>query len=148
SLAPRGLIYAHEFAWDQEHDPVWRRLQKIYGFYDAQDRLAWTKGKGSVRGKSGPDNTQCNNIGGVHRAGIHPALQKWFDMPVPEKEYRERFETKDLLCLTAEIKMKPLFELASELGEDRSAAARKDLAKLSAEDRRQRLRQTWWRLFG
>src|SRR5262245_16938067 len=30
SLAPRRLIYAHEFAWDRDHDPVWPRLQRIY----------------------------------------------------------------------------------------------------------------------
>src|SRR5262249_52758 len=24
AVAPRRLIYAHEFAWDREHDPVWR----------------------------------------------------------------------------------------------------------------------------
>src|SRR5262249_34447524 len=106
SQAPRGLVYAHEFAWDQEKDPVWRRLQKIYGCYDATNRLDWTKGKGSVRGKAGPDNTHCNNIGAVHRERIYPALQKWFDMPVPEKEYRERFPSKDLQCLTRDIKMK------------------------------------------
>jgi dienelactone hydrolase len=146
SQAPRGLIYAHEFAWDQKHDPVWRRLQKIYGFYDAQDRLAWTKGKGSVKGKAGPDNTHCNNIGAAHRERIYPALQKWFDMPVPEKEYRKRFETKDLLCLTPEIEKKPLFELAGEIGGQRAEAARKRLAKSSVEQGRQHLRQEWARL--
>ena len=30
SIAPRKLIYGHEFSWDQENDPVWKRLQKIH----------------------------------------------------------------------------------------------------------------------
>lgn len=36
SVAPRSLVHAHEFAWDQERDPVWIRYQKIFGFYDAR----------------------------------------------------------------------------------------------------------------
>ncbi|HMF19258.1 MAG TPA: hypothetical protein VKE98_18775, partial [Gemmataceae bacterium] len=100
----------------------------------------------SVRGKAGPDNTHCNNIGAVHRERIYPALQKWFDMPVPEKEYRERFPSKDLQCLTRDIKMKPLFELAGEIGGQRAEAARKRLAKSSPEQGRQQLRQEWARL--
>ena len=36
AIAPRRLIYAHEFSWDQANDPVWKRLLKIYGeFYQA-----------------------------------------------------------------------------------------------------------------
>lgn len=27
-IAPRYLVYAHEFGWDRERDPVWKRLQK------------------------------------------------------------------------------------------------------------------------
>src|SRR5262249_46843349 len=65
AVAPRRLVYAHEFAWDQEHDPVWRRLKAIFGFYEPQQKnashesvsnvsnLASTHGAGSVRG-SGP----------------------------------------------------------------------------------------------
>ena len=34
SIAPRRLIYAHEFAWDRERDPVWKRLRQVYGLYD------------------------------------------------------------------------------------------------------------------
>src|SRR5713226_944154 len=27
AVAPRRLVYAHEFSWDRERDPVWQRLQ-------------------------------------------------------------------------------------------------------------------------
>ena len=29
SVAPRGLIYAHEFAWDKDRDPMWKRLRNL-----------------------------------------------------------------------------------------------------------------------
>ena len=35
SVAPRGLVYGHEFSWDRERDPVWKRFERIYGFYGA-----------------------------------------------------------------------------------------------------------------
>src|SRR5581483_3415063 len=29
AAAPRAIIHAHEFAWDRERDPAWRRYQQI-----------------------------------------------------------------------------------------------------------------------
>jgi hypothetical protein len=152
SAAPRGLVYAHEFAWDRERDPVWKRLETIYGFYGAKDHLASTHGRGSVSGQAGPENTHCNNIGPVHRQGIYPALKKWFDMPVPEKEYQQRHKPDKLLCLTPEVlkevKPRPLYEVAGEIGEARANVAQKQLADLKPEDRRKRLREEWAKLLG
>jgi hypothetical protein len=105
-----------------------------------------------VSGKAGPDNTHCNNIGPVHRQGIYPALKKWFDMPVPEKEYQERHKAEELLCLTPdvlkELKLRPLCEVAAAIGEERAAAGRKKLADLKPEERSKRLRQEWAKLLG
>ncbi|HEX5272284.1 MAG TPA: acetylxylan esterase [Gemmataceae bacterium] len=152
AAAPRGLVYAHEFAWDRDHDTVWKRLEMIYGFYGARDRLAFTKGRGSVSGKAGPENTHANNIGPAHRQGIYPALKAWFDMPIPEKEYQERHKADDLLCLTPEVlkqvRPRPLYEVAGEIGDERAAAARKVLAGLTPEGRRKRLREEWAKLLG
>jgi cephalosporin-C deacetylase-like acetyl esterase len=150
SAAPRGLIYAHEFAWDQDHDPVWKRLETIYGFYDAKDHLTSTHGRGSVSGQAGPENTHCNNIGPEHRQGIYPALKKWFDMPIPEKEYQQRHKAEELLCLTPELakEVKPVYEIAAAIGEERSIAARKKLNGLKLEERKQRLRAEWTKLLG
>jgi cephalosporin-C deacetylase-like acetyl esterase len=152
AVAPRRLIYAHEFAWDQEHDPVWARLQKIYGFDDVPDNLAETHGKGAVTGKAGPNNTHANNIGPVHRKQIYPALKRWFDMPVPEKEYQQRHAAADLACLTPEalktLKPRPLWDLAEESGAERSAAARRRLTALKPEDRLPQLRRDWAKLLG
>jgi len=122
ALAPRRLIYAHEFAWDKDRDPVWKRFETIYGFYQAQDRLSSTHGEGSVRG-TGPGNTHCNNIGPEHRAGMYPALKQWFDMPIPEKEYRKRLPAEILRCWTPvwekKLQPKPLHEIVSQLAETR-----------------------------
>ncbi len=113
SVAPRKLIYSHEFTWDEKRDPAWPRLQKIFGFYDAKDSLRTAFGAGSVR-NSGPGNTHCNNIGAVHRAMIYPALKAWFDMPVPQ-EYKQRRTTAELTCWTdkarAELEPKKLHEV-------------------------------------
>jgi cephalosporin-C deacetylase-like acetyl esterase len=151
-IAPRRLIYAHEFSWDQEHDPVWAILQKIYGLYGARDRLASSHGRGKVTGRSGPDNTHCNNIGPEHRKMIYPALTRWLKIPAPEAEYRKRRPAAELICLSAdtvrESKPQPLHKLAAALGRERAAAARKHLADLPADQRRLQLRNSWARVLG
>lgn len=105
SVAPRHLIHAHEFAWDRDNDPVWRRYNKIFEFYNRGDALTAVHGAGSVRG-TGPGNTHCNNIGAVHRKDIYPALKKWFAIPVPEGEMRDRRAAAELRCLTDDLKKK------------------------------------------
>lgn len=150
ATAPRRLMYAHEFAWDKDRDPVWKRFQKLYEFYGAPDNLAGAHGKGAVTGPGGPDNTHCNNIGPPHRDQMYPALSKWLKIPFSlDKEYRTRHKSEDLLCLTAEsgIKIKPLAELAATLGDQRVAAARQRLA-LASTDRRSLLGKDWAKLLG
>jgi len=99
SVAPRRLVYAHEFAWDREHDPVWRRLETIFGLYGQPENLGATHGAGSVRG-SGPGNTHCNNIGPEHLVAIHAAFERWFKIPVPKREDLPRHNADELTCLT------------------------------------------------
>ncbi len=122
SMAPRKVIYAHEFAWDDKVDPAWQRMQTIFGFYDAKKNLAVAYGKGSVKGQAGPDNTHCAHIGAVHRKMIYPALKEWFDMPIPE-EYSRRRTSEELKCWTdeavRELKPKKLHEVINELADAR-----------------------------
>jgi cephalosporin-C deacetylase-like acetyl esterase len=101
SVAPRKVIYAHEFAWDAKTDPAWPRLQKIFAFYDAKDSLRVAHGKGAVTGPGGADNTHCTHIGAAHRKMIYPALKDWFGMTIPE-EYSKRRPAEDLMCWTEE----------------------------------------------
>ncbi len=150
AAAPRGLVYAHEFAWDRDRDPVWARLEKVYGWYDARDRLDSCHGRGSVTGKP-PEATHCNNIGPVHRQGIYPALERWFGLPVPAEETKERHTAAELACLTPEVAkeldFRPVHRLAAELGAERAEAARRRLPELPAE-RRKKLRNAWAALLG
>jgi cephalosporin-C deacetylase-like acetyl esterase len=150
AAAPRRLIYAKEFTWDQEHDPVWPRFQKVFDWYGAADRLAVAVGRGTLRGTP-PESSHCNNIGPLHRSKIYPTLERWFDMPIPE-EYQRRRKPDELACLTPEAVQqfapRPLHELASELGARRGAAARQRIAGLSPAERRQKVREGWSRLLG
>jgi cephalosporin-C deacetylase-like acetyl esterase len=148
--APRPLIYAHEFAWDKEHDPVWKRLQQIYKWYDVPDHLVATHGKGKVSGKAGPDNTHCNNIGAVHRQMIYPALKLWFAIPVPKVEFHQPKPKEDLQCLTPELAMqnRRVHELARLLASKQIDETRKQFAKLSFAKRQDKMRQTWSQLLG
>ncbi|MBI1904131.1 MAG: hypothetical protein HYS13_23800, partial [Planctomycetia bacterium] len=131
SVAPRKLIYAHEFSWDRENDPVWKRFETIYGFYNARDNLAFTHGYGLLRQNSS-EASHCNNIGEAHRELIHKALAQWFGIPMPDESFRQRRDAAELLCLAgpkaAELKLKPLRELAAEVGAVRAA----EFAKIAA----------------
>ena len=153
STAPRRLIHAHEFSWDQEHDPVYKRYQKIWGeFYKASDGLGFAHGKGLLSGRP-PEASHCNNIGAFHRRMIHPLFERWFDIKVSEKdEYSAARKGAELICLTdkarEELKPKRLTELMSAVGQDRIDAARKRLAGKSPADRRQLLRDDWSKLLG
>jgi cephalosporin-C deacetylase-like acetyl esterase len=122
SVAPRKVIYSHEFAWDAKTDPAWPRLQKIFDFYNAKDSLRVAHGKGSVRGPGGPDNTHCTHIGAVHRKMIYPALKDWFGMAIPE-EYSKRRTSDELLCWTeaAKTELQPhrFHEVVGKLAETR-----------------------------
>jgi dienelactone hydrolase len=130
SIAPRHLIHAHEFAWDGERDPVWKRYKKIWEWYGAGDKLGVAHGKGGLSGKP-PEATHCNNIGFEHRTMIHPLLKKWFGIDVPADEYKKRVASSDLLCWTPELKakLKPRMahELAGDLWDKRRPVELKDL---------------------
>lgn len=123
SIAPRGLIYGHEFAWDEERDPVWKRFNKIWGeFYGAKDKLASAKGRGSVRGTA-PESTHCNNIGAEHRKPMYPTLKNWFGLPIPE-ENKKRFDSSELQCWTDEARKELKPKLVHEILRDESRGSR------------------------
>ncbi|HWG47165.1 MAG TPA: acetylxylan esterase [Gemmataceae bacterium] len=151
SIAPRRLIYGHEFSWDREHDPVWARLERIYSWYDARDHLASAQGRGKLSGQP-PEASHCNNIGPLQRQGIYAALKKWFNIAPPDKESKERHSAIELTCLTPalarELKSQPLHMLAATLGDERAAKARQALAKENPAQRRRQLQRTWSKRLG
>lgn len=151
SLAPRGLIYAHEFSWDRERDPVWKRLETLYGWYDARDRLAFTHGYGKVS-LSSNEASHCNHIGAVHRKLIYPALEKWFGIPAPKEEYRARRDASELLCLASpggnEISMPPLHSVLRLGVADRDAERARAETATTTEERTTRLQKDWSKRLG
>jgi hypothetical protein len=152
SVAPRYLIHAHEFAWDRDRDPVWKRYQKIWSFYDAGDRLSFAHGRGTLTGQN-PPGSHCNNIGAIHRRQIHEAFGRWFNIRVtPEAEYTARRPPEELKCLTDEARRQfqpqPLHKILSHLVDERLAAAREERANLASAERRKLMRESWSRVLG
>lgn len=151
SVAPRKVIYAHEFIWDAKTDPAWPRLQKIFDFYGVKDNLRVAHGKGAVTGQSGPDNTHCTHIGAVHRKMIYPALKDWFGMPIPE-EYSKRLPSEDLMCWTdearKELQPKKLHEVVGALNGQRTAALSAQLSRMAPAEKFDSLRREWAKLLG
>jgi len=141
SIAPRRLIYAHEFRWDRDHDPVWERLQRIYEWHNARDHLDYTLGFGEVKGRP-PHASHCNNIGAHHRTRIYKALQRWFDIPSPTQEIEERYPDEALQSLTPSLKEKlnppQIHKVFSQIANERHPA----------NPQKGILRQTWSTLLG
>jgi dienelactone hydrolase len=150
SLAPRGLVYAHEFSWDRERDPVWKRLQTIYELEPAPAHLAFTSGRGDVRGKP-PEATHCTHIGPPHRRLIHAAFKEWFGIDVTE-ESSDRHPAEALRAMTPEaareLQPKNLNEALGELAAQRLTPARQHLSDLPLDQRRRQMQTDWARLLG
>src|SRR5262245_13232508 len=153
AIAPRRLIYAHEFSWDQASDPVWKRLLKIYGeFYQVPDSLDYTQGYGVLKGRP-PQASHCNNIGPPHRERIHAALTRWCQVPVSSKdEYSNRRSPEELTALTPEaaltIQPGSVCDIAAALGRERATVAWAQLEKLDSAQRVGWLRNRWQSLLG
>jgi dienelactone hydrolase len=147
AIAPRRHVYAHEFSWDDNRDPVWNRLRKIHAWYETPDHLASARGTGLLRGRP-PEASHCNNIGAVHRRGVHEAFKRWFGIAATEPTRPERWKAEDLLCLHKEDKQDPLYLLIRTLGAERSAAARARREKLEGTKRQEALKKDWSRILG
>ena len=143
SIAPRPLIYAHEFRWDKEHDPVWRRLQQIYGWYDVSENLASLRGYGGVQ-LSSKEASHCNNIGSHHRKQVHPQFEKWFGISVSLPEHRARRDSAELHCVTPSSRqLSPLTKLLPQLAERRIDTMRAKLQQQPTTARADDLRRAW-----
>jgi hypothetical protein len=159
AVAPRRLVYAHEFSWDQERDPVWQRLRRVFAFYGVPENLAFAHGAGVLAGQP-PEATHCNQVGAVHRRMLSPPLRCWFGIPEPDPEYRQRLPEESVACLPVRTDRsspagespfptpRPLQELWAEIGGARAAAMRESLGLLTPDARRERLRRAWALLFG
>jgi hypothetical protein len=151
AVAPRHLVYAHEFGFDTASDPVWERLQKVYALHGVPDRLAFAHGRGRVSGHP-PFNTHCNNVGRHHQEQLYPILERWFDLPRPESRDLAGLTQEELLCLAngvpEEFEARPAYRLAADLGATGLTRVRQELTRLSPGQRRERLRTCLQRTLG
>ncbi len=128
SLAPRRLVYGREFAWNPQHDFVWKHLEKVYELYGKRDALRSVQGSG--RGsRHGPMDSHCTNIGPIHRGQLYPIFQEWFGIPVPEEEITEPVTKEKLECLTMvtheAFSMRLIHEATQEISKKHLTAARR-----------------------
>lgn len=152
SIAPRHLIHAHEFNWDHQRDPVWKRYQTIWGdFYDKKNQLGYTNGHGELK-QSSKVASHCTHVGPTHRKLIYKNFKKWFGITTPEPEYRGRIEESRLLCMTAAVEKtlggRRLHQVLLKRTEEKQISARAHRAALSPKQRREQLKKTWTTLLG
>ncbi len=145
SIAPRALVYGHEFTFDAARDPVWKRLQTISQWHQPASGLAETHGYGSVKQS---DGSHCTHIGKLHRVAIHAALSQWFGLPDGAKaEYSQRRDSSELLCWTNEsqatLKPRAWRELQKEKVTQQLGARRRRTATPSLEMQRAIARREW-----
>jgi cephalosporin-C deacetylase-like acetyl esterase len=150
SIAPRYLIHGHEFSWDKDRDPVWKRYQKVWGeFYQAGDHVGVAHGKGLLR-QSPPEASHCTHIGAFHRRMIHPLFEQWFG--IKAVEYSAPRKAEEIACVTEaarkEILTKSPNEVMGEIGSIRIEDARARLVRQAPDQRRQTMRTEWSRLLG
>src|SRR5262249_50196878 len=115
AISPRRHLYGHEFAWDELRDPVWERLRQIHAWYGTEKHLASVKGFGAGTGRP-PTASHSNNIGAVHRKGIHAALKAWFGIDAQEPAKPERRPAAELACLGKGETAGKVHELAAGIG--------------------------------
>lgn len=145
SVAPRSLIYGHEFTFDEVRDPVWKRLQTISKWHQPASGLAETHGFGSVKQT---DGSHCTHIGKLHRVAIHAALSQWFGLPDGAKaEYSQRRDSAELLCWTderrANLKPRAWREALNEKVTQQLGARRRRTATPSPEMQRAIAKREW-----
>ena len=151
AIAPRRVVYAHEFSWDRGRDPVWKRLERIWSLYGARDALAGASGRG-VLSERPPKASHCTNIGRTHLASIHPLLERWFGIAAGPDAPAVRREREELTCWTRvlrqRLKPKRLCELLGASASRRSAAVRATWAGQSPAEARRAARAAWALLLG
>jgi dienelactone hydrolase len=145
----------------------WLRSQKVWGFYHALDNLASAQGYGLIR-LSMERVSHCWSIGPNQRRELYPVLHRWFDIPLPSAEELNMLPDSDLAtnpnkeparidearrrrpeeelrsitpALSAELRRKPLHELALATGVEQLRAARARRARMTAVESRGQLRR-------
>jgi cephalosporin-C deacetylase-like acetyl esterase len=142
SVAPRRFVYSNEMGWNPERHAAWAWYQKIFGLYGAPDLLDEAHGFGTFPGPG-----ECTNIGPPQRKTLYPELQRWFEIPTPAEEPRDRRPEPELLSLNpdiaADLGMRRIHDLAREMAHGQLETARKELSRLQSGERGAWLQARW-----
>jgi cephalosporin-C deacetylase-like acetyl esterase len=158
--APRRFVYSYELGWKVEDLPAWSRYKKVYELYHAQDHLADAHGFGPFPGPG-----ECWNIGPAQRRSLYSILERWFGIPAPFEQMEpstranltsepsiDRRPETELAAFTpataSELHMRTVHELAREIGRAKVEKARSSLARLTPQERLERMRDELRRRLG
>jgi len=177
SVAPRYFVFSHEIEWaigrgsgiapgigpmgiELAQNPAWIRYRKVWGFYNATDRLAEAHGFGPFPGPG-----EAWTIGPSQRRSLDPTLEKWFGIPIPwedqestqyenlaKRPHPKRQPVSDLAVLTpdvaAELHEKTVAELTLAQGQMQVKASRDKLATMTPAEQSDWLRVHWKKKMG
>ncbi|MCZ2080297.1 MAG: acetylxylan esterase [Bryobacterales bacterium] len=174
----RAFEFGWEGAEEPDYPELWvdgmLRSQKVWGFYGARENLAASQAYGLIR-LSMERVSHCFSIGPQQRVELYPIFKRWFDIPLPSEEdlsilpdsrlstnpHREAARRQEALRrrphaelmsitpeLSAQLKRRPMHELAHEMGLKYLQAARARRQPLAPEQRRQKLREELQPLLG
>ena len=140
SVAPRMVIHAHEFSWDRERDPVWKRYQKVWGFYNATDQsLIHNRHRHDPHQQRGsqplhqhrPDPAQ-GHLRGPEEMVRHPDSGEGIEGAADEgrADIAGRAEAR------SELKPRPLNEVLAVMADGQWRQRQRELEKLSVADAR------------
>ena len=119
----------------------------MFAFYGQPDRLDEAHGFGTFPGPG-----ECNNIGPFQRKTLYPELNRWFGIPIPPEEPKDRRPEAELAALTpsvaAELKMAPIYQMVHGVASAKLKTARASLDKLAPAERRNALRRNLAEVLG
>jgi dienelactone hydrolase len=167
----RAFEFGWEGAEEADHPTLWidgmSRSQMVWGFFGARENLAAAQAYGLIR-LSMERVSHCFSIGPQQRRDLYPIFQRWFGIPHPSQRdlailpdselstnpQREEARRQEAMrrrphaelmsippVLSTVLPRRHLHQIAHALGENQLQAARVSRRNLSAEMRRERLRQ-------
>ncbi len=125
--APRALLQAQEFAWEEGCRRSFELYRKVYGWLGAEKNLDFLHG--------GP-NTHATHFNVMHRIPAYRILNRWWNTRLPEKEaeeYRPSLRNPSLKCYAAPAGRETLgaMRASGRLREAHELAAERAAARLA-----------------
>lgn len=80
-VAPRQLISAEEFDWNESKILGYEKFSEVYGYYNAKENLTKIHGD---------KNTHASSFLSLHRVQIYKILNNWWGLKLPETTAEEK----------------------------------------------------------